>query len=318
MNQLTQLDVSAEDMARTTLFRGVEMHLLMEKLRACERRHVRAGEALLVQGAPNRNLYIVLKGHLYVRLDSTEKLEVSVAVVGDCLGEMSVIDGRPATATVIAEVDSVLLALPADLIWNMVDHTTLVSRNLLHILAGRLRLGDCVISASHDEKERYQRYATQDLLTILRNRRWFEAETARLVRDCHETQTPLALMMFDVDHFDTFIDRFGHQAGDRVIERVAEIAASAVGERGAAARYGGAAFGVLLVRATRTEADELADKIRAGVAAMPPARFQGQELPAVTISNSVVFLHEGVGAKEFIDAADTALRAAKTRAPAVT
>jgi diguanylate cyclase (GGDEF)-like protein len=313
VSQPTQLDVSADDMVRTTLFRGVDMHLLMDKLRTCQRRRVPAGQALLVQGEPNHHLYIVLKGHLYVRLDSAEKLEISVAVVGDCLGEMSVIDNRPATATVIAEVDSVVLALPGELIWSMIDHTTLVSRNLLHILAGRLRLGDCVISANHDEKERYQRYATNDLLTILRNRRWFEAEAARLVRECHDTRTPLAILMFDVDHFDAIIERFGHQASDRVIESVARIAADVVGKRGAAARYGGAEFGVLLQRGTKVEAEELAARIRKGVKDMPEMVWEGSPLPPITISNSVVFLHEGVTAKQFINEADTALRVSKKR-----
>src|SRR5688572_23959813 len=84
-----RLDITHEDMARTTLFRDVDLGLVLDRLKNCDTRHYPAGQVVITQGAPNRSVFVVLEGRLHIRLEAAESLDVSVAVVGDCVGEMS-------------------------------------------------------------------------------------------------------------------------------------------------------------------------------------------------------------------------------------
>ena len=265
-----QLEVTAEDMAKTTLFRSVDVTLILGNLRACETRQLKAGETLITQGSNNQSVFIVLRGHLFVKLSSADQFGVSVAVVGDCVGEMSVIDGRPATATVIAEVDSTLLVLPRELIWTLIDHTTLLSRNLLYILAGRLRLGDHIITANQEEQARSRLYATQDLLTTLRNRRWFDESMPRLVEEATRASRPLALVMCEISNLDRLNEQVGRPAADSVIERVALAIGQAVPDPTHAARYTGSQFAVLLPGCAYPVAEKVCEAIRSALKALPP------------------------------------------------
>lgn len=289
-----ELDVTPEDLARTTLFRSVDVTAILDRLRTCERRQLRAGETLITQGAPNRSVFVVMRGHLFVRLTLADQFGISVAVIGDCVGEMSVIDGRPATATVIAEVDSAVLVLPRELIWTLIDHTTLLSRNLLYILAGRLRLGDHLISVGQDEHARNQRFATQDLLTTLRNRRWFDAELPRLVGEAGLRGTPLALVLCEIDRLDDVNDAHGRAAGDTVIERVALAVSQAVPDSTQAVRYGGSTFAVLLAGYAYLQGFKVSEAIRHVVAAMPPLAHHGHLLPPAAVTVGLACLEHGM------------------------
>ena len=283
MSDPLELDVTPEDLARTTLFRSVNVSLILDRLRTCERRKIAAGETLIQQGQDNKALYVVLRGHLYIRLDHAEQAEISVVVMGDCIGEMSVIDGRQATASVIAEVDSVLLVLPRDLVWMLIDHFGEVSRNLLYILAGRLRLGDHLIAAGTHATARQQRVATFDLVTQVRNRRWFEDELTRLTQGFASAGVPLSLIVFEVQHMDRINTAHGRRAGDLLLQRAARAAHQAVDGRGVPARIGGIEFGVLLPGVDKKHATALSAAIFQAVAQLPPSEHEGRTLESPTI-----------------------------------
>ncbi len=95
------------------------------------------------------------------------------------------------------------------------------------------------------------RIATTDALTQLANRRFFdqllEQEWARAVRK----NTPLALIMCDVDYFKPYNDHYGHPAGDRCLQQVAQLLKAHIQRPGdVLARYGGEEFVVLLPKTT--------------------------------------------------------------------
>lgn len=306
MMERVRLDVTPEDMAKTTLFRSVDVTLILGNLQKCERRHLKAGETLITMGHVNTSLYIVLAGHLFVKLSSADQFGVSVAVVGDCVGEMSVIDGRQATATVIAEVDSEVLVMPRELIWTLIDHTTLLSRNLLYILAGRLRLGDHIITANQEEQARKNQYATQDLLTTLRNRRWFDDMLVRLVDDAAARSQPLGLVMCAITNLDRLNEQVGRSAADTVIERVALAVSNAVPDPTHAARYGTAQFAVLLPGCPYPVGEKVCTAIRAGLAALPPLSHHTPGL-VPTIATGLACLEAGMTAKALEQSALAAL-----------
>jgi diguanylate cyclase (GGDEF)-like protein len=74
---------------------------------------------------------------------------------------------------------------------------------------------------------------------------------------------PVALIMFDLDHFKNMNDSHGHQAGDEVLRRIGAYLSES--SRGIAARYGGEEFAVLLPNTGIAAAAELAEQFRAGI-----------------------------------------------------
>lgn len=108
-----------------------------------------------------------------------------------------------------------------------------------------------------------ERRAATDGLTGLANRRTFDETLAGLQAGYESAGTPYALVLTDVDKFKSVNDRYGHQAGDEVLQIVARVLMEAADLVGAtAARYGGEEFAVLWPGASAQEAAALADKVR--------------------------------------------------------
>jgi diguanylate cyclase (GGDEF)-like protein len=112
-------------------------------------------------------------------------------------------------------------------------------------------------------EEKLEELATTDALTGLRNRRKFDASIEAEWRRAGRQKRPLALLMIDADHFKTFNDTFGHQAGDEVLIGIAICISDSVRRPGdCAARYGGEEFAVLLPDLSPEQAFVVAETIR--------------------------------------------------------
>jgi diguanylate cyclase (GGDEF)-like protein len=112
-------------------------------------------------------------------------------------------------------------------------------------------------------EEKLEELATTDALTGLRNRRKFDTAIEAEWRRAARQKRPLALLMIDADHFKTFNDTFGHQAGDEVLVGIAICISDSVKRAGdCAARYGGEEFAVLLPDLSPAEAFVVAETIR--------------------------------------------------------
>jgi diguanylate cyclase (GGDEF)-like protein len=126
-----------------------------------------------------------------------------------------------------------------------------------------------------------------DGLTGILNRRAMEArldlEWSRALRD----QSSLSLVMIDIDHFKFYNDQHGHQLGDETLRRVARILERNIRKVDAVARYGGEEFVVILPRATKAEAVEVANKLRRSVEQSDFLQGYMQPLGRVTISCGV-------------------------------
>ena len=109
----------------------------------------------------------------------------------------------------------------------------------------------------------------RDALTNIGNRRMFDAHIERLWNQAIRTRAPIALLLVDLDHFKSFNDHAGHQAGDTCLASVAgAIAQSARRPLDVAARYGGEEFVVLLFDVKRERVEELCRELHANVAAL--------------------------------------------------
>jgi sigma-B regulation protein RsbU (phosphoserine phosphatase) len=99
---------------------------------------LRPGEVVLRPGEHNQALHFVLAGALEVRLEESSGV-VSRVGPGDCLGEMSVIDGQPVSAWVVADGPCEILRIPEERLWSDLLSQPGFARSLLRLLTGRLR-----------------------------------------------------------------------------------------------------------------------------------------------------------------------------------
>ncbi|MEN8175424.1 MAG: SpoIIE family protein phosphatase [Pseudomonadota bacterium] len=105
----------------------------------CSTRSLSDGEILLFPGKPNCHLYILLSGRLRVSLDSPNSPQSFPVGKGECVGEMSIIDGSPVSAYVVAEGPTEVIQVHEGDFWQAVAKAPGIARNLLHILAKRMR-----------------------------------------------------------------------------------------------------------------------------------------------------------------------------------
>ena len=199
------------------------------------------------------------------------------------------------------------------------DATTLVygSYNLLVVnLICAIGAGQLELARRRDFlKERLLNHrAGHDSLSGLSNRRAFDARLVEVWAGARETGISLALFLIDIDHFKKYNDHYGHQAGDRAIQRVGSVLKEVV-RRPAdfASRYGGEEFAAIVPDVDRESATRLAEKVRERVL-MENIEHVESAASVVTVSIGVAHLHPKLSErseKGFVQMADQALYAAK-------
>jgi diguanylate cyclase (GGDEF)-like protein len=159
-------------------------------------------------------------------------------------------------------------------------------------------------------RERLTNLAIKDALTGLLNRRSLDEALNRRARD--RKGEGLACLMIDIDHFKRFNDEFGHDAGDAVMQHVAQVMLEVIGAAGSVYRFGGEEFSVLLPNADASSALSLAEQLRIAVASAPLA-YRGRILGNVTVSVGVAASPEDSPPNNLINRADAVLLEAKRR-----
>lgn len=96
------------------------------------------------------------------------------------------------------------------------------------------------------EREHWRDLAWRDDLTGLRNRRYLEATLDRLLEQAAEQRLRLTFLLFDIDDFKSYNDRYGHETGDALLREVAQLLTHCSRERDVVARYGGDEFAIVL------------------------------------------------------------------------
>lgn len=155
------------------------------------------------------------------------------------------------------------------------------------------------------------RMAIVDPLTNAYNKRYFEERLKEEFSYCLRNQIPLSLLMIDIDYFKAVNDTYGHPAGDYVLARVAEIAASIIRKEDILARFGGEEFAVILKGTDSGGAWTLAERFRKLVDEAV-FEFDGKKIHA-TISIGVATLQGKnlVDYEQMIQRADTLLYQSK-------
>jgi len=133
---------------------------------------------------------------------------------------------------------------------------------------------------------REQTLSHTDVLTGINNRRYLIELAEQSIAVASRYQQPLSVMMFDIDHFKQVNDTFGHDVGDEMLKRAAQIASDELRNTDVFGRYGGEEFIVLLPMTGAGQAALLAERIRAGVEALRVPTEKGAA--SITISIGIV------------------------------
>lgn len=233
-----------------------------------------------------------------------------MSLIGDALGMSAVYDASLSGASgelLAAETREQVRTIVAALI-----KSTQEMREANKALEGRLTLSKNEISNLQQSLEAIRAESLTDPLTGLGNRKYFDRMIDTAVQGAFTKSEPLSLLLFDIDHFKSFNDSYGHLTGDQVLRLVGLSLKQTIKGQDITARYGGEEFAVVLPNTALRQALTVADNIRRAVMAKElKKKSTGEILGRVTISVGVSLLKSGDDTDSLIERADACLYAAK-------
>ncbi len=312
-------DIS-EFLTEVAIFSDLTHHqrsILTDRLTAQE---LPEGQVLFAQGDPGDALYIVRSGSIEIAVQTGENEEVPVATLdpGSFLGEMSIFDHAPRSATCRARESSTVLRLDEDDFSALItaEPTAAISimYRMLAITAERLENTSVLLSEVVQWGEEARRRAFTDDLTGLYNRRFLDQNLDDQIVRAEQEGAPLTVVMMDLDHFTAINDEYGHEVGDQLIAAVTPAITGAFRPTDILVRYGGDEFTFILPHTTPEETEPLCRALRQAVTEVPFLRDRGGSSTVVTCSQGIAaFPHHGRTATELREQADHALYLAKER-----
>jgi diguanylate cyclase (GGDEF)-like protein len=199
----------------------------------------------------------------------------------------------------------------------LIGIATLVRLRTRSLIARHLEMEQLVAQRTEELRlanEHLSRISFVDALTGLANRRRFDEALELEWRRASRSQTPLAVVMADIDSFKQYNDTLGHPQGDKCLAAVADVFFQSVGRAGdLAARYGGEEFVVLMPGADLAAALVFAEGMRAACEERAIAHPASPVGPVVTISLGVASCipSDDVSPTFLVSEADAALYRAK-------
>jgi diguanylate cyclase (GGDEF)-like protein len=184
------------------------------------------------------------------------------------------------------------------------------------VAAACVAIPTATIASQHEfQLKRYQRQleslASTDPLTGLLNRRFFRISAEDEMHRQRRAGGMAAIVLFDLDQFKQINDRHGHQAGDAMLKRIAEIAYSELrGPFDKLGRWGGEEFVVLLSNVNRDQAWLVCDRLRERLE-HAEIEYDGKTL-SVTASFGFEMLTSDASLDGVLESADRALYVSKT------
>lgn len=315
MEHHTTFGTSGHAIDALQLFQGVAPQSVASLIADCPVLRLAARQAPPDDRHKGVRLYVVLAGALDVTHSDGRDARADGAptrvLPGECVGELSVLDEEASTDHITARVDSELLVIEADVLWKLVDESNGVARNLLRLMSFRVRAANAQLRRRQKVGEFYRQLSMVDGLTGLQNRAWLNDNLPTMIDNAHTVNSPLSVIMVDLDHFKQFNDQHGHVSGDHALQVAAKVIAAGLRPTDFAARFGGEELLVILPATNQTSAlmvaQRLCDRLRVAVVFSEMRR----PLPHITASFGVAALEAGQNAEALISAADAALYRAK-------
>jgi diguanylate cyclase (GGDEF)-like protein len=312
MEKIGTFGASHYTVSQLQLFCDTNHDQVAQALADCAVVRLRRGARL--EDAHRSRLYIVLSGCLSVEGDVRAGLSeraVGKVYPGESVGEQSVLDEAANLSAISAVDDADLLAIEPELVWNLIDSSNGVARNMLRLLSFRIRAVNATLRRREKLGEFYRQLSMNDGLTSLYNRAWLNDVLPGMVASAHAGEAPLSLIMIDLDHFKRFNDTHGHQAGDDALRLAARTVSAALRPTDFAVRYGGEELMVLLPNTPEQVAlmvaERLCQRMRAATVFDDPAI----PMPHLTASFGVASLGAEQDERGLVQCADAALYRAK-------
>nr|WP_320193391.1 diguanylate cyclase [uncultured Desulfobacter sp.] len=173
----------------------------------------------------------------------------------------------------------------------------------------------CAIAVIRDITERkkmeaeLKRLATTDVLTGVDNRRSFMEKAEHEIRRAQRYGTSFAMIIMDIDFFKSINDKYGHQAGDVVLQKMAQAVKSALRQSDVFGRIGGEEFSIILMETERKTALLTAERIRSLTERL--SINTGKERIHITVSIGLTFFKKGDDLSTLSKRSDEALYSAK-------
>jgi diguanylate cyclase (GGDEF)-like protein len=163
------------------------------------------------------------------------------------------------------------------------------------------------------ENNKLYELSITDGLTRLFVHRYFQARLSEELLRARRYGLTLSLIMFDIDNFKSFNDTYGHQVGDKVLQKVATCIKETIRTGiDIPCRYGGEEMSVILPETRSEEAFQTAERIRENIAALSVAHSSGPL--SVTVSIGIASYPNDCHDKEsLVKVADRALYASKSK-----
>ncbi len=228
----------------------------------------------------------------------------------------------PLATALLAGAQVAALALlpvfsPATAIINWPSFLTLIFfTSVLSILSNMISQSDLAqIERQADllaqNEARLLELSVRDHLTRLFNRRYLEETLEREIQRSRRSQASIGVILFDADDFKQVNDRWGHAAGDVVLQQLARTAAAQIRAGDIACRYGGDEFVLVLPEASFTVTQERARQLGQAVRHLE-VEYEGHSMGALSISVGVaVYPEQGATTEELLKSADHDLYRAK-------
>ncbi len=314
METLIKFSASGYALDELQLFSGVTEEKVIAMLSDCPVIRVAAGMPVAEPGSKDTRLYVLLRGALSTATNAqpgtVEQLTTTI-LPGECVGELSVLDDEIDAAKITALGESDLLVIDAVKLWQLIDESNDIARNLLRLLSFRIRATNAQLRRRQKVGEFYRQLSLLDGLTCLQNRTWLEDHLPKLIEQAHAARNPLALIMIDLDHFKQFNDKHGHQAGDDALRVASAVLSDALRPRDFAVRYGGEELMVILPNTNQQAGSQVAHRLCERLQHSVVFSDMRQVLPHITASFGVASLEPQHTAEDLVGLADQALYRAK-------
>jgi len=247
----------------------------------------RSGSLIFMEGSPGNELYVIKEGEVLItRRRGGDEVDIAQFIAGESFGEWDLFGDTPRTVTAKATKDSILLVYPRE---GMNFHMFLqkypkmsarMIYKLLAIIAQRIRTTHQLINEKTPWVRNLKKQMLLDKLTGLHNKNFLMEECGGLLRG----DSPSALLIIKPDNFKEINDRFGHEAGDKLLILMSIFIMSALRESDLAIRYGGDEFAVLLPDTARDEAIALARDLGVVLHGMELEQLTGASRVKITVS----------------------------------
>lgn len=291
-----------------SLFKDVEEGLIEDLINRHPIIFFPAETQLIKKDEFNKKVFLLLQGSVSVR----DKNNNPVIRLDSCsiFGEISVLDAKPASATVVTLTNCRALVITEEELWALSKHSHAFTVNLLQLVVERLRSFSSQLDQSKDSAKSMQKKAFLDSSTGLFNRTWLDEKSATIISYHKNQSSPLSFIMTDIDHFKQVNDIYGHDVGDLVLKEVAQILKHSSQKNTYTVRLGGDEMCIILPGISLEVTTEIANK---ACKVIEKFAFELADSKSLNITSSfgVSTLIDDMGMVELMKLADIALYKAK-------